>query len=280
MESRIAQALKTPHPPVAILFSEHKPDDAAQFSEGKWGCAMWLLAKALRGKTAALDDKTFGCLGGGAGLGFGNPYQDWPGGIDCFYHFLSTGNERRGEEGQQLAEQVGGQLRRQSLQHFIHGERYLKSPEVTRQFVEHLPLTRIPARYVIFKPLAQVDPQVETPNSVLFLVNPDRLSALTVLANFEGPAGQNVILPWAAGCQSLGIFTFREALSPHPRAVVGLVDISARRFINRQFGSDLLTFSIPLVLFEQMERNVPGSFLEREQWQELLDLQARAGEPG
>lgn len=145
---------------------------------------------------------------------------------------------------------------------------------MTRKFVENLPMIQIPARYMIFKPLSQVDLAREEPSSVLFLVIPDRLSALLVLANYEGPAGDNAIIPWAAGCQSLGIFTLREARSAHPRAVVGMVDISARRYMNRQFGSDLLTFSVVFSMFLTMEGNVAGSFLEREQWQELLDLEA------
>jgi len=251
MDSKIARALRTTHPPVAILFSDEKPEGAAQLTEGKWGCLMWLLAGALKGKTAAVDERSFGCLGGGTGLGFGNACEAWPGGIDGFCHFLSSGKEG-----------------------------YLKSPEVTRRFVETLPITRVPTRYVLFKPLAEVDVTREQPDSVLFLVNPDRLSALVVLANYEGPAGENVILPWAAGCQSLGIFTYREARSEHPRAVVGMVDLSARKYMNRQFGSDLLTFSIPFQLFLTMEGNVAGSFLEREPWQELLELEAREGQAG
>ena len=274
MESVIARALRARHPPVAILFSDEKPDGAAQFSEGKWGCVMWLLAGAIKGKTAAVDERTFGCLGGGTGLGFGNQYENWPGGIDCFYYFLSTGNASRGEEGEQLAEQARPGMRRQSFEHFVHGERYLKSPEVTRKFVEQLPMTRIPTRYVIFKPLADVDPERERPDSVLFLVNPDRLSALVALANYEGPTWDNVIIPWAAGCQSVGIFPHREARAESPRAVVGMIDITARKYMNRQFGGDLLTFSVPFEMFLTMESNVPGSFLEHEQWQELLDLEA------
>jgi hypothetical protein len=57
-----------------------------------------------------------------------------------------------------------------------------------------------------------------------------------------------------------------------------MVDISARRYMNRQFGSDLLTFSIPFRMFLTMEANVPGSFLERDQWKEVLDIEA-ASEP-
>jgi hypothetical protein len=269
MESRIAQALKTKLQPVALLFSDDRPEGAQQFAEGKWGCLMWLLASAVRGKVAAVDEKSFGCLGGGTGFGFGNQYESWPGGVECFHEFLSTG---RGES----AEELRGSFRRQSFEHVVHGERYLKSPELTRQFVENLPITRIPTRYVLCKPLADVDPAREEPNSVVFLVDPDRLSALVVLANYEGPAGDNVIIPWGAGCQSIGIFTFREARSDRPRAVVGMTDISARKYMNRQFGRDLLTFSIPWKLFLRMEGNVAGSFLEADQWQELLEIEAKS----
>jgi hypothetical protein len=31
-----------------------------------------------------------------------------------------------------------------------------------------------------------------------------------------------------------------------------------------------MTFSMPFAFFEEMEQNVPGSFLERHTWQSLL----------
>ena len=106
MESTIAQAIRMPLQPVAVLFSDSKPDGAMQFVEGRWGCVMWLLASAAKGKAAAADRATFGCIGGGVGLGFGNRYVDWPSGIDCFYHFLSTGNEGW-EHGREVAASLG-----------------------------------------------------------------------------------------------------------------------------------------------------------------------------
>jgi len=54
--------------------------------------------------------------------------------------------------------------------------------------------------------------------------------------------------------------------------VVGLVDISARLALKRQFKDDLLSFAVPFKLFSRMEEDVPGSFLERHTWQELLKL--------
>jgi len=91
MESKIAQALRLKYCPVAIVWTDDKPEKAMDFKEGKWGCVMWMLAAAAKGKTAAFDKNTYGCWGGGVGLGFGNQYLHFPGGIECFYRFLSRG---------------------------------------------------------------------------------------------------------------------------------------------------------------------------------------------
>ena len=270
MESAIAQALKLEYEPVALLFSDELPEGAVQFAEGKWGCVMWLLlASAAKGKPAAADRATFGCYGGGAGLGFGNPYQDWPGGIECFYRFLSTGNGPQ-EAGASGRSDSPAWLRRSAARDFELGERYVKTPAQVEKFVASLPLIEIPTRYVVFKPLAMVSAD-EQPEVVVFLVDPDRLSALVVLANYGRESYDNVIMPWGAGCQTIGIFAYREARSDHPRAVVGLTDLSARLQVARQLRHDLMTFTVPLKMFDEMEANVPGSFLERDTWRELLE---------
>ena len=90
MESLIAKAIQLKYQPVALIWSNEKPADAMQFHEGKWGCVMWLAVHAAKGKTAVADIKTFGCFGGGVGLGFGNQYKNFPGGEEGFCHFLST----------------------------------------------------------------------------------------------------------------------------------------------------------------------------------------------
>jgi hypothetical protein len=79
-----------------------------------------------------------------------------------------------------------------------------------------LPIMDIPARYVVMKPLRDVDLTRDNVRSITFLVNPDQLSALVVLANYEGEHNENVIIPFAAGCQSIGICTFRENEREHP----------------------------------------------------------------
>ena len=105
MESAIAKAIHLKYQPVALLWSDEKPAEAMQFAEGKWGCVMWLAVHAAKGKTAVAGKKTFGCFGGGVGLGFGNQYKNFPGGEEGFCHFLSTGNAKR-QGGMEIAEKI------------------------------------------------------------------------------------------------------------------------------------------------------------------------------
>ena len=40
--------------------------------------------------------------------------------------------------------------------------------------------------------------------------------------------------------------------------------------VRKQLGDDLLSFAMPFTLFQEMEANVEGSFLQRHTWQALL----------
>lgn len=60
-----------------------------------------------------------------------------------------------------------------------------------------------------------------------------------------------------------------------PRAVIGLVDISARIQIKRQLKDDVMSFAVPFTMFHEMEANIPGSFLEKNSWIELMKLKTK-----
>jgi uncharacterized protein (DUF169 family) len=274
MQSKIAEAIGLRHESVAILFSDERPDGARQFAEGKFGCVMSMLAAATRGKTAVFDRKTFGCPGGGTGLGFGNQYLNFPGGMEGFCRFLSVGN-RHWEPGMQIAEQMKPFVSEEVYDDFVNGEAYVRTPELVMKFVECLPIVDLPHEYVVFRPLAEVDPERGKPEVVVFLADADQIAGLVVLANYDRDDNENVIIPHAAGCQSIGIYPYREARREMPRAVVGLTDPSARVQIKRQLKDDLLSFAMPFALFDEMEANVPGSFLERNTWRELMRLRQR-----
>ncbi|NLZ18305.1 MAG: DUF169 domain-containing protein [Desulfobulbaceae bacterium] len=270
MQSEIAQAIKLQHQPVAFVLTEKPPEKAMRFAEGKWGCVMFLAANAARGKTAVISSNNFGCWGGGVGLGFGNRYKDFPGGKECFLRFLSSGNQDW-EKGRAVGEMLMGKAGRDFASNFLEGEGYVKNPELTREWLDQLPITDVSPKSVVLMPLAEINPDDEQPESVTFFVNADQLSALVVLANYGRKGRENVAIPWAAACQNIGIMPLEEGRSAHPRAVVGLTDLSARKYVRKLLGEQYLSFAMPWQLFQAMEKDVPGSFLERHSWQSLLE---------
>ena len=186
--------------------------------------------------------------------------------MDGFCSFLSDGNDKT-EKGRAVAEACAGWMRGSMGEDFLHGERYRRTPEIVRGFVQRLPIMQVPARYVIFRPLADLK-DGHAVRSVVFLANADQMSALVVLANYDRPDSDGAIIPHAAGCQSIGILTYAESKSDRPRAVVGLNDLSARKTA-RRLGKDLVTVSVPWNLFQKMESQVEGSFLQKAPWTEL-----------
>jgi hypothetical protein len=127
----------------------------------------------------------------------------------------------------------------------------------------------IPSEYVLLKPLGLADAEKDDIKNVTFFVDPDQLSALVILANYLEPELENVSVPWAAGCQVIGIFGYRELEREHPRALIGLMDISARLTTRASLGPDVHSFTIPWPLFLKMDENVDGSFFQRRTWHEL-----------
>jgi uncharacterized protein (DUF169 family) len=268
MESKIASILGLQYAPVALLWSDEKPQNAIEFKQGRFGCVMFSFANAARGRTAVFSRETFGCWGGGVGLGFGNRYVDFPGGEECFYYFLSNGNKNH-PHGRMVGEHMKNVGMNDFYDDFMEGERYLKGPEQVESLVQNLPIIDIPAQYVILKPLAGVDAAMEQPETITFMANSDQLSALVVLANHGRKGFDNVAIPFVAGCQSIGILTYAQGKSPEPKAAVGLVDLSARKNVRKLLGSNLLSFSMPLSLFREMENNVETSFFFRNTWKAL-----------
>jgi hypothetical protein len=271
MNSKVAEAIGLQTHAVALNWADSVPEGATCFKPGRWGCVMGLFAAAAtKARVGAVDRQTYGCWGGGVGLGFGNCYESFPGGIECFHRFLSDGNEKT-ERGRAVGSQLAATAGARMAEEFLLGERYLKGPEVTRRFLENTPITDIPAQCVVIKPLDDVNPEKEDVKSVTFFVDPDQLSALVVLANYADPAADNVIIPWAAGCQVIGIFGYRELERAHPRALVGMTDLSARATVRPSLGRNIMSFTAPWPLFLEMEQHVEGSFLQRHTWQGLRD---------
>lgn len=273
MTSIIARGVGLETEPVALIWSDTKPEGALQLRKDAWGCVMWLYAKVAHDvRTAVFSRETFGCAGGAVGLGFGRPFDRHSTRIEeNFCCFLSNGIEGAKDrtEYAALAEKVVNPNQKKML---LEGERLMKNPEVVRRFLECLPMYDVPTKYVVMKPLSLVQ-ENETIQTVTFLANADQISALSILANYNAGTitDRVVVAAGAAGCQALGVCTYRESGRADPRAVIGLTDIAARRMTRKLLGKDKLTFSVPFELYCEMEKNVSGSFLELDEWRELRD---------
>jgi hypothetical protein len=234
--SRITKAICLKSHPAAVLWSDELP--AGAIVPGKKhedNCVVALARRvADEGVTAAIGRDNYGCRGAGFHLGFVDKL------FPNYHYFLSCG--------------IPGKVR---------GEGYKKTPELVEAMMgEYKPL-EAPADYCIMKPVSLLSSD-EQPETVFFLVNPDQLSALIVLANYDLVGNNGVITPFGSGCSSI-IQLPRVENRGRKRGIVALTDISVRSIL----PESILGFAVPFDRALEMEENVPGSFLEREDWLEV-----------
>ena len=181
------------------------------------------------------DTKSVACFGGKRYLGFSQ------GLMPNFEYFLSCG--------------IPGKL---------EGERYKKTPELVRELLKHVPSFTAPAKYIVFKRWDALE-EKDQPQVVIFFAPPDVLSGLFTLANYDEPTNEAVFCPMGAGCGTIVQYPLIESQSNHPRAVLGMFDVSARPGID----SSSLAFSVPLKKFERMVDDMDESFLITASWEKV-----------
>ena len=251
MQSKLVDAIALTSSPVAVILTDEKPEAAVQFKEGGWGCVGATMLAVSKGKTAVFDRQSYGCPGGGVGLGFGNAYEERCFAIDSL---LSTGDP-----------EAAKQYRAGS--HMAEGERFFKTPELVRQWLTRLPMTEVPTEYVVMKPLELIT-EADPPELVVFLANPDQLSALIVMTDFSTGGAEPALAPFGGACQSV-LYGYAEAKRETPRGVLGFFDIAQRHRVPH----DILSYTVPWKLFLQMEADVEDSFLRLGDWRKLRERQ-------
>jgi hypothetical protein len=100
---------------------------------------------------------------------------------------------------------------------------------------------------------------------VIFFAVPDVLAGLFTLANFDQEEPNGVITPFGSGCSSIVYHPYFQREAEHPRAVIGMFDISARPFVE----ATELTFSAPIAKFMSMVDNMDESFLITKSWKQV-----------
>jgi len=268
MRTYIEEALALKFPPLAIYHSQTKPDEAMEMTPL---CSMLMVARAAKGETIAMNTTSCRCNGAANGFGLEDlSFDNFPGGRECFLRFLSIGNKdwEQGQAAIQQLKETGAP--KIMLDEFTEGEGFLKSTDLVAAWLDSMPKASPDGSWVIIKPLKDLRAG-ETPKVVAFLADPDQLSALVVLANFPGPGIDRVRIPFGAGCTCFGLYAFQEAKREFPSAIIGLTDISARFYLSKALGRDILSFTAPWSLFQEMEANAPESFLTRTAWKSIMD---------
>jgi uncharacterized protein (DUF169 family) len=229
------EVLSLKESPLGIYYTNDPPQGITA-QTGTHVCMIGLLKKARKnGKTVYFDKDHFGCPGGAYYMGFfesPRPHIEY---------FLSCG--------------IPGQM---------EGERYIKTPELAKAYIEKIKPRPAPATYCVFKPIDQFQGN-EKPEVVAFFASPDALSGLFTLANYALERTDGVYTPFGSGCSTILTHPLKEAEKEQPRAVLGMFDVSARPMVER----DILTLSMPFSVFLRLLENTSGSFLETESWKKV-----------
>jgi uncharacterized protein (DUF169 family) len=246
MRSKLAEKLRFTHGPVAIWFTDERPEGASQFEEGKRGCIAAMLVSSAEGNVAVFDKKTYGCVGGGAGIGFGDTFTNDNEPIECR---LSTGDEALKDAGKTHKTSLG------------HGERFFASPEVVSEWRASFPYIETAKRYVVFRPLSMAEEE-NPPDIVFMLASPDQLSALVILSGFKRGDLVNAVAPFVSACQSIA-FACREIGAERPKGVIGFFDLSQRHRIPKE----LLSYTVPYSMYKEIENNAAEGCLTPQMWE-------------
>lgn len=146
----------------------------------------------------------------------------------------------------------------------VEGERYVKTPEMVKEFLSRSHCIPAMGRFIIFKRFDQLTPDDE-PVVAIFFATPDVLSGLFTLANYDRPAGDGVIAPFGSGCGTIVQQPWFQNEQEQPRAILGMFDASARPCV----PGNTLSFAVPVRRLQEMTDNMDESFLSTGTWQTL-----------
>ena len=221
--------------PVGVLFSDQKADDDSANKCKGGACIVPLIYKCAKGTTIVFDSNSVSKPCASFYLG----YSDWirPG-IENALSNKGLGNRQP--------------------------ERFIKSPEMARLFLEsNIPKVKR-TDSIVFKPL-ELFQNNEIPEIVIFFANADQISGIVFLINYSAPLENRITAPFASACGSLITIPLKYANEGINNAVWGLHDVAART----RMPKDLMSISTPYSLFVEMNSNIDESFLISDNWHKL-----------
>jgi hypothetical protein len=230
---------------------------------------LYLFAEASRrGKVAAGNRESITCDGARAALGLGVDFDASDERLDRFSAIFSKGLASVCNQEAYRERMAAVPRSWQSL--YEYGERRHCNADLAREWIVNgLPRYDIPYEHVLFKPLRLAGSD-ENIRAVIFPVNPVELAGLVTLAGSVMPGTDPVQVPQGADCNSITAFAYAQAESTEPRAVLGMLGIDGREMMRRRFRDDIMTLTLPMPLFQRMEKEADDCVLQIPSWQRLV----------
>lgn len=223
---KFTRVLSFKYPALGWYFDDQKIDDAFAFQKKRWVCMFMYMNIAMKKSRP---------------IRFSDGYQNACVGPAEYFGF----RELTGCDGSFIADK----------------ERFKKTRALARNYhLESMNKIHPPVQKFLYMQRLETighDKQIEVVN---LFPDPASLASLSVLSSYDRMANSdNVIMPFASGCQSVFTIPRDEGQKTMPRSVIGLMDPLVRQFI----PEDMLAFSLPANRFVEMANNIKGSFLDK-----------------
>jgi len=216
-----------------VYFSDIKPENALELKKKGNGCIVPLILKASTGIPLVVGEDSTGWPCSAFYLGFQDTIFE---GIE---YFLSNKDD-----------------------FWRPCEKFIQNPAMAKAFVDNVHPVKPDKKCVVVKPLEDFTTD-EEPESVLFFVNADQLSALVFLAHYDAPGSMDrVLAPFSSSCMALVTLPMKLARSIEDKAVIGNFDIAART----RMPADLLSFAMPYAFLKKLAGFLPESFITTNSW--------------
>jgi hypothetical protein len=214
-------------PAMSWRFAAEPPDSAVAPEPDAWTCMFTFIDAVAGGKRLCLSADNPGCSGAACYLGFKKPGP----GAGAF-----------------LAQK----------------EKFKRSVEHGEAFYAEIGAIPAADRFLVLERVCDLG-EGDRPEVVVLWLEAVTLAGMVTLANYDRPTNDNVLIPFASGCQGLWTMPYREKFEKLPRCVVGTMDPAVRAYLPKE----VLTFSMPAARFAEIAENVEGSFLQTGLWEHL-----------
>jgi uncharacterized protein YceK len=222
--------------PIGIMYTDTMPSNVKRFTKKGAGCIIPLIFSSAKGQIVGIDKNSTGWDCSAFYLG----YKDWIfEGIECF---LTDG-----------------------LVFGREGERFIKTKNQAKAFIESFKPKEINNYVTLFKPLEEFGDN-EYPEVAIFFISPDELSGLIFLLHFNSPDKDDIVITrFISGCGSIVTLPLKYKSECKKKAVMGMHDISARS----RLPKNLMTLAMPFDLLIDIYNEIDNSFIMTDNWKRI-----------